>query len=363
MVQIYAFLDMEPFNPALVRNQLQEQEIVPVRRPLYGLEINEETHATIQILQSSSVANLTPWRELLNSSVEASSDGIPRAAGTANVIITSVRYSQKENIQLVETFADSFLYAFGSSPIYLQVQAVLLKAKNFPWRTEWLRNYADNLRAGRTVNGAARIYMTVEDTIYEGHIISCDIVDQADTPSMSPMQFIMYLTNIIHADVGGAYSRARTIDIERPDVAPKALSNTALGTTRASAGEYLRGGLELPADRDFMFDERGNLILRDRNRPTTAEVVEGLCRDMIKVDELRRNGEEDIGDGYDLTPGQQAALEAASRRAMRAMYINSVPGNASLYPDAAVYLQSFLGGRDVGNVVNSWEVSPLSEIG
>ena len=363
MVQIYAFLDMEPFNPALVRNQLQEQEIVPVRRPLYGLEINEETHATIQILQSSSTANITPWREILNSSVVADSDGIPRAAGTANVIITSVRYSQKENIQLVETFADSFLYAFGSSPIYLQVQAVLLKAKNFPWRTEWLRNYSDNLRAGRTVDGAARVYMTVEDTVYEGHIISCDIVDQADTPLMSPMQFIMYLTNIIHADVGGAYSRARTVEEDRPASAPKELSTTALGTTRVSSGEYIRGGLELPADREFMFDAQGNLIFRDRNRPTTAEVVDNLFREMLKVDALISAGEEDIGDGSDLTPVQQAALTAASRRAMQAMYNNLLPFTPSLYPDAAIYLQSMLDGRDVGNVATSYPVDPMSDWG
>jgi len=339
MAQIYSFLDMEPFDPAQVRDQLAEQETIPVRRPLYGLEISDETHATLQVLQSPSSSDEYQWRELLNSSVEGDpTDGIPRAVGTANLIITSVKYSQRENIQLVETFADSFLYAFGSAPVYLQIQAVLLKSKNFPWRTEWLRNYSDNLRAGRTVDASARAYMTVEDTIYEGHIIACDVVDQAESPTMSPLQFIMYLTNVVYGEVGGAYHRRRS----------GAKTDGSVGTTRASSGEYILGGPEHAADREYAFDEQGNLVLRDVSRLTREEVDALLAQEtaiaarLVSVDD----------------PTEEAKLEYLRRVVDDALAANALPEELEPPSEDAIRKRAMLEGGEIGNLVHSVEDDP-----
>jgi hypothetical protein len=306
MAQIYTFLDIEPFNPATVRDQLREQDTVPVRRPLYGLEIGEDKYATLQVLQSTS-ENEYQWRDLINSSVAADAGGVPYSIGTANLFISMVKYAQQENYRVVETFGGRIIYTYGSAPIHLQVQAVLLKSKNFPWRAEWLRNYNDYLRAGKTVDASARAYLTVEDTIYEGHIVACDIVDQAEQPTMVPLQFVMYVTNVIVEDVGGLYTRRITGDKQ---------GEMPVGTTRGSVGEFIVGGPERPPDRDFAFDRYGNLILEEPSRPSSDEVSEKLSNNLL-TGELLWAAAESVTEGVSDLTREVGGIASAAARAHR----------------------------------------------
>ena len=51
MPTLYTFLDVEPFDPSQIAEKVQSSIAnIPVRRPLYGLELDKETHATLQIL-------------------------------------------------------------------------------------------------------------------------------------------------------------------------------------------------------------------------------------------------------------------------------------------------------------------------
>jgi hypothetical protein len=245
----YVFLDVEPFDPGLTRANVFDQSSIPIRRPFMGLSINKETHAALQVISRSSTAR-AHWFRLLNSS-----DNQGESFGSTNFIITTVRHARKEAIQLVQSFSKTFLYTFGDTPQYLNVQGVLLKSENFPWKTEWLRNYNERMRASKTVQSLASVYLTVEDVIYEGQMLGCDVVDQADSNNMSPLTFLMYLTNVIYTDVGPARFPGE---------------EGGEDTTRASRSEYIRlplsertrmiaAGMDPDEQHTYYIDSAGNL--------------------------------------------------------------------------------------------------------
>jgi len=252
----YIFLDVEPFDPSVVRDSVSDLRQVPVRRPFMGLIINKETHATLQVVGGAQNLNSASWFQLINSSSVRG-----EASGTSNFIITTVRHARKEAVQLVQTFSKTFLYLFGDTPRYLNVQGVLLKSENFPWKTEWLRNYDERMRASQTVQATASVYLTVENIVYEGQMLGCDIVDQADSPNMCPVSFLMYLTNVIYADVGPAHFPNTSWDRAQP------VSEAA---TRVSRSEYIHlplserrrlgiSGMDPAEQSEYYIDSFGNL--------------------------------------------------------------------------------------------------------
>jgi hypothetical protein len=109
---------------------------------------------------------------------------------------------------------------YGETPRFLEVQGVLFKSRNFPWRTEWLHNYDTVMRANKTVERAARVYLTVEDTIYEGHLLMCDVVDDAKNPNMSAFSFSMFLTNVMYGGLPEVDSTATYVGPATPPPTP-----------------------------------------------------------------------------------------------------------------------------------------------
>ena len=83
MSSLFSFMDVEPFNPALLKQIRKAAEIVPVRRPLWGLEVAEETHASLQVFrQGSSELELEPI--IIPNSSALSGE----AEGTSNFLIS-----------------------------------------------------------------------------------------------------------------------------------------------------------------------------------------------------------------------------------------------------------------------------------
>lgn len=259
MSRQFTFLDFEPFDPVVIQSALEEEaDEVPVRRPFMGLEINRETYATLHVL----FKDLDPIR-LINSS---SRTGF--STGTANFIITHVKHARNERVQISDTFRNLYLHTYGEQPKMLTVMGVLLKSKNFPWQTEWLENYERVLRASRTVEDAARSYLTVEDKIFEGHILASQVVDQAETPNQSPFQFSMILTNVIYSGTTGAA-------FDRPGTEGSIVG----GGTRVSSSEYLRRGGDRPQNNVHSFDKYGNLVVENRDRLLAEEIEARLAEE------------------------------------------------------------------------------------
>jgi hypothetical protein len=128
------------------------------------------------------------------------------------------------------------------------------------------------MRASKTVQSLASVYLTVEDVIYEGQMLGCDVVDQADSQNMCPLTFLMYLTNVIYADVGPA----RFPDEEGGE-----------DTTRASRSEYIRlplservrmiaAGMDPDERSVYYIDSEGNLSSASPQRIQQWELAHQL---------------------------------------------------------------------------------------
>jgi hypothetical protein len=302
MPSLYSVLDIEPFDPMRLAAATQLGQAIPLRRPVMGLELNGETFATLQIL----------YKDMRKAALVNSSHSEGVANGTANFVITNVKHARAETIQIAQTFSSVYLNVFGEQPRVLNIQGVLLKSKNFPWRTEWLRNYDQNMRASRTVEDAARLYLTVEDTIYEGHMIACEVADQAETPMMSPMQFTMLLTNVIYGNVGGAYTDP---------------ANPRVGGTRASRSEYLGNDARSSSTSyDYSMDANGNIVAVSRDRMTEEELW-------------------------------IAAAQVELKNALAAMLLWAQEGGWGANPDVLQDIQNYInGGRASANNLIQWMV-------
>ena len=157
-----------------------------VRRPMRGLQIKDETPATITV--SGPGDNGLP---ILNSSVQATNVNF-----TSNFILQAVNINRTEKFQPVTTFGNTYGFFFGENPVMVTYSALLINSQDFPWQVEWWANYEQNLRGTRLADRNVRVYLEYDDKIIEGYIIQAVTVENASTPHEVPLNFTMWVTNI-----------------------------------------------------------------------------------------------------------------------------------------------------------------------
>lgn len=121
--------------------------------------------------------------------------GNPLAQAWTDWILQSVRESRAEKTQLVETFGDSYLYAFGEKPRILAFQGLLMNTADYNWRGVFWENWDKFFRASRLIEMDARIYISWEDIIVEGYPIQAQAQESASSPNAMSFSFNMYVTN------------------------------------------------------------------------------------------------------------------------------------------------------------------------
>lgn len=156
------------------------------RRPTRGLEIKEDTHASIKVILSD--GSELP---LIDSS---SADGVS-SGGYSNFILQSVAEARMEKHQIVETFGAAYIFFFGENPRFLDVSAVIVNSHDFNWEAEWWANYEENFRGTKLVEKGGRLYLFYDDTIVEGYMLMCQATKVSDQPHLIQMSFRLFLTN------------------------------------------------------------------------------------------------------------------------------------------------------------------------
>jgi hypothetical protein len=172
------------------------------RRPLRGLEIKEDTPAAIKVIQSDGT-------ELPLVDAGAPDGTGFNKSGYTNFLLQNVSEVRMEKSQIVETFGAAFIYFFGESPRFLDVQMVVINSFDFNWEAEWWENYENNFRGTKLVERGARLYMFYDDNIVEGFMLNSQGVKLADQPLMVQMSFRMFVTSYknisLDAFSGGAF--------------------------------------------------------------------------------------------------------------------------------------------------------------
>ncbi len=123
--------------------------ITSVRRPLRGIEIKTDTYAMIQVIRSD------------GSIIPLTDQATPEGTGdsTSSFLIQSAQEARMEKHQIIETFGEPYIYFFGESPRFLDVQAILINTNDFNWEAEWWDNWDNRIRGTKTVEQGARTYL------------------------------------------------------------------------------------------------------------------------------------------------------------------------------------------------------------
>lgn len=164
-----------------------------VRRPTRGLEIKEDTYATIRVIRSdgSEIALFD------------SSDSTGRSTKYANFLLQSVQEARMEKQQILETFGEPILMLMGEAPRFLDVSAMLLNSHDFNWRAEWWQNYETYLRGTKLVERGARMYLCYDDLIVEGYMIQAQASESSMEPLLVQLSFRMFVTNATNTTIIG----------------------------------------------------------------------------------------------------------------------------------------------------------------
>jgi len=180
-----------------------------VRRPLRGIEIKNDTYATMKVIRSDGTViplvdaggsddpvagNDTPAGSNVVPQTRSTTSG-PTSANYSNFIIQAVVDSRQEKQQIMETFGESYIFFFGERPRVLNVQGVLFNTLDFNWRTEFWYNYERTLRGTKLVEQNARVYLHWDDIVVEGYITGAQAQDDAMSPYHIPFSFTMFVTN------------------------------------------------------------------------------------------------------------------------------------------------------------------------
>jgi hypothetical protein len=164
------------------------------RRPTRGIEIKEDTYATLKVVKSD--GSILP---LLDSSTPDGSN----TSGYANFLLQSVQEQRVEKQQIIETFGASYIFFFGEQPRFLQVSAIVLNTNDFNWEAEWWANYNTYLRGTKLVEMGARCYLSYDDSVVEGYITQCAGSKTSMEPHHVQIQFQFFVTNCFNVSMVG----------------------------------------------------------------------------------------------------------------------------------------------------------------
>jgi hypothetical protein len=188
-----------------------------VRRPFRGIEIKNDTYATLRVITSDGskiplVDAGGPLPPIGSEGPVGNSDPfqpgkIPSRAGRrmmastpiySNFIVQSIKDSRQEKAQFMETFGDTYIFFFGERPRILTVQGLLFNTLDFNWRTEFWYNYENHLRGTKLVEQDARVYLAFDDIVVEGYMLGADAEDNAEMPYHIPFSFQLFVTNHVY---------------------------------------------------------------------------------------------------------------------------------------------------------------------
>jgi hypothetical protein len=80
----------------------------------------------------------------------------------------------------------------------LQADGYLLNTPDFPWLSEWLFNYENELRGTKLIEHNARAYLNIGLSVYEGYFMNYNLAQVAGDELRVPFSFTFFVTNVTH---------------------------------------------------------------------------------------------------------------------------------------------------------------------
>lgn len=247
-----------------------------VRRPVRGIQIKDDTYATIQVRQANGIA--VP---LFDAASPSEDGGIGKGIKNSNFILQSVTEQRAEKQQIIMTFGAPYIFFFGEQPRILNVTGVLLNTEDFNWRAEWWENYERFLRGTQCVRQKTRVYLSWDDIVVEGYVMQANATEEASNRNLVQFQFQMFITNYQNissiGDVDAHWlGKDITLDPTTVDLA-EGTSTTQLVRQANIQSESLAAG----HDKNSLFDflRKGDLT----SAATRIVALQGQVVDMLSA--------------------------------------------------------------------------------
>jgi hypothetical protein len=235
-----------------------------------------------------------------------------RSFAYSNFLLQKVGIQRSELRQFIKTFGLTYLFLFGENPIMLSVSGVLIHSPDFPWDEEWWTNYESMLRATKSAEFGARVYLCYDRTLVEGYILEAGTDRDAGSPTMAPLTFNMVATNVKFLSPVGRTDfplDRYTVDLTQPQTPVGGAQTLPVGrqlsyTTQSMSGQAGRAAM-LPATDQAMI-QFGSF--QDMFQYLTSSAGQGVLGGI--------SGKTDIGKQLMGTQGSQYRYPVSKRGAI-----------------------------------------------
>ena len=173
-----------------------------VSRPSGGIQIKPNTYATAQVRRMSDGKAIPLVNEAAQNGGQRTKDG-PTA--WTDWLLINVHEERSEKTQIVETFGDTYVYAFGEHPRVMSFIGVLLNTPDYPWRAVFWDNWENVFRATRLIEQDARMYIMFDDIMVEGYPLSATADQSAADPNALSFRFSFLVTNYVNLAQANGY--------------------------------------------------------------------------------------------------------------------------------------------------------------
>lgn len=181
------------------RDPLKRGSLAAVRRPYRGIQIKDDTYATLSVRTATGEA--IPLTS--SSATQFIDDGIGKVNEYSDFILQRVEDTRMEKNQIIETFGDSFVYFFGEKPRIVTISGMLINTEDFNWRSQFWANYEEFFRGSKLVERNARVYLGYDTLVMEGYPLTASAVDDSTNPYGIPFSMSLLMTNFFdHSTIG-----------------------------------------------------------------------------------------------------------------------------------------------------------------
>jgi hypothetical protein len=245
-----------------------------VRRPVRGIQIKDDTYATIQVYTAD--GRNIPLVDAGGDFFDVDNPARSYTNKYSNFLLQSVIEQRAEKLQIIQTFGAPFVWFFGQQPRIIQCNGVLMNTEDFNWRAEFWENYEKYLRGTKCVESNSRVTLSWDDIVTEGYFIEADAQEQANNPHQVVLNFKVLLTNYYNISRIGDSEFPRTSASEI-DLDPYTMDTTGEGIGNLVSDTRTVRQLNTA---DFKFK---NSLLQSLREGITTVLLDGNLSSLVEV--------------------------------------------------------------------------------
>ena len=166
-----------------------------IRRPTNGFVLKKETFATLSVIAGKDGSAMPVVDAGSRLTQDSDSDLRTTTSTYSNFLLQQVQEERVEKQQILETFGEPYIFLFGERARMVSFQGVLINTFDFNWESEWWYNYENYLRGTRCVQNDARVFITYDNTLVGGYILSTSSTKVSDQRNWVQFNFTMFVTS------------------------------------------------------------------------------------------------------------------------------------------------------------------------